>query len=201
MKFKNIILPLICMVLLITLVSALSWDNKVSKKQLTFDGKLINGNELLERYKPIEIKNSFGLGKTLMEGYLSQHTEVCSDDCSSTIEINLLEDGILIDDIRFKTTKGDNANIDYKLYVDRKPYEIGTELKAGKYKVLLEGDKGLYGDIDWIIKSQGQWLDSWAWWRSWYDWNDDFETDVDLSEQYMLSCSKGSCSIKKTFLY
>ncbi len=24
-------------------------------------------------------------------------------------------------------------------------------------------------------------------------WNDDFETDVDLSEQYMLSCSKGSC--------
>jgi len=97
MKFKNIIFSFLCTLFLLTSVSALSWDNKLNEKEVTFDGKSISGNNLLEKYKPIEIKNSFGLGKTLFEGYLSQHTYSCGNDCSSTIEINLLEDGVLID--------------------------------------------------------------------------------------------------------
>ena len=134
------------MVLLITLVSALSWDNKIKEKSFTFDGKSIHGNELLEKYKPIEIKNSFGLGKTLFEGYLSNHTETCGVDCSSTMEINLLKDGVLIDDIKFLTKQKGNDWVEqsinnYQFYVDGKEYILGDEVKAGKYQVILEGEK------------------------------------------------------------
>ena len=165
---KKIVLSFICIILLITLVSAFSFDNKISEKVFTFDGQDIKGNELLELYKPIEIRNSFGFGKTLFQGYLSQHTDYCSNDCSSTIEINLLQDGILIDDIKFQTLKDGKWIVQsinsYQLYINGEEYILGEEVKSGIYTILLEGQKKSYRTVDWQITSQGKLLDSWAIW-------------------------------------
>ena len=180
---KNIVLTLVCMVFLVASVSALSWDNKLTEKDITFDGKSIQNNKLLEQYKPIEIKNYFGAGKTLFEGYLSQHTYSCGNECSSTIEINLLEDGVLIDDIRFKTLQKNGEWIEqpirsYQFYVDGKLYLIGEEVKAGIYEVKLVGIKSASRTVDWQIKSQGRWIEEWATWGSGQ------EVIIDNSTQY-----------------
>jgi len=88
---------IVCMgLLMVNFASSLKFDNIKSEKDITFDGKSIVGNYLLEKYKPIEIKNLFGFGRTQFQGYLSQHTETCGEDCSSTIEIQTGQDGILV---------------------------------------------------------------------------------------------------------
>jgi len=176
MKSKNIIFSFLFTLFLLTSVSALSWDNKLTEKEVTFDGKSISGNNLLEKYKPIEIKNSFGFGETLFEGYLSQHTEFCGVNCSSTIEINLLEDGPLIEEVIFKDLDGNDVLINgYQFYIikngNKIPYELNQKVKAGIYQVFLEGKKNLGESVDWIIKSQGQWINLWADWQDveWYE--------------------------------
>ena len=166
---KKLFLILFCTVLLVGTVYALEFDNKLDEKDITFDGKSIKGNKLLEQYKPIEIVNTFGFGKILMEGYLSQHTDFCGVDCLSTIEINLLEDGVLVDDIVFKTLQKDGSWIEqdirsYQFYVNGEPYNVGTELKAGRYQVLLRGEKKPSRTVDWQITSQGKLIDEWAVW-------------------------------------
>jgi len=106
---KKLFIFLMLGILLISFVSAYNFDNVKYEKDKTFDGKEILGNNLLEKYKPIEIKNAFGLGETLFEGYISKHDETCWIDCSSTMEIKLNQDGVLIDDIIFKTLQEDNS--------------------------------------------------------------------------------------------
>ena len=43
-------------------------------------------------------------------------------------------------------------------------YVLGNKLPVGNYKVKLEAKKDSKETIDWVIKSQGEWLDSWAAW-------------------------------------
>jgi len=164
-KMKNLVLTFVCIIFLISSISAFDFDNKLNEPHFTFDGKSIKGNKLLEQYNPIEIKNSFGYGKTLFQGYLSQHTYHCSDDCSSTLEIKLEEDGVLIEDIIFKDEKGSLTSIkNYQFFVNDKPYNLNQRLKKGIYQVRLEGEKDYSKTVDWIIKSQGKWINEWAVW-------------------------------------
>lgn len=99
----TLITLVVCFILSISMVSAFEFDNRKYSRDTTFDGKNIAGDKLLEKYAPIEIKNMFGLGKTHFEGYLSQHDDVCGQDCKSTMEIKLNEDGVLVDDVIFET--------------------------------------------------------------------------------------------------
>ena len=202
---KKILTILLLGFFLISLASALDIDNWKFEQDKTFDGKLVSENNLLQKYKPIEIKNWLGLGETLFEGYLSQHTEICGIDCKSTIEINLHEDGVLVDEIIFKTLQEDGSWInqdvrnyqfkylgnidDYKLKcIDGKysevnksyeqicsnekvgshegwiNYDLGEEVSKGIYTLKLDAQKKPSRTVDWIIKTNGEWLESWATW-------------------------------------
>jgi len=66
-----------------------------------------------------------------------------------------------------------------------KEYSLKQELEAGTYEVKLEGQKEPSRAVDWIIKSEGIWIDDWAVWGA----NDllnklvgywDFETNTEL---------------------
>lgn len=43
-------------------------------------------------------------------------------------------------------------------------YKIGQEVKAGTYKIKLEGTKKIYEVYDWIVTLQGKQIDEWATW-------------------------------------
>jgi len=45
------------------------------------------------------------------------------------------------------------------------------ELGAGTYEVKLEGEKKSIRAVDWIVKSQGVWIDEWALWYGMYETN------------------------------
>jgi len=206
---RKLILFLIIGMFLVSFASALSFDNIRYKKSMTFNGISIHGNKLLEKYNPIEIKNAFGLGSTLFEGYLSQHNNTCEIDCQSTIEIKT-ESGILAEDIKFETLQKDGSWIkqnvrnyhlsywgkidDYKTeckngkeqlspngtsYIPRIcnqiktgshygwiNYQIGKVLPRGIYKLKLNAQKKPSRTVDWKIKTEGIWLNSWATWGS-----------------------------------
>lgn len=175
--------------LALPLTSGLDFDNVKDFKDVTFDGKQVYGNELLERYNPVEIKNIFGLGKTLFSGYLSQHDDVCGIECSSTIEIDLPEDGILINDIIFKTLQDDGNWIEqdvrsYQFTIGGENYNIGEEVPAGIYTLELNAEKKFSRTVDWVIETNGEWLESWATWGSWanqvYDEIDDSSINTSL---------------------
>jgi len=110
-------------ILLIGTISAFEFDNIKSDLSFTKNTKLnigdkqIDYNPIWEKYKPIEIKNSFGLGKILFSGAIDEHTESCGDNCFSTIDIELGEDGSLIDDIKFYTIKDDGSKLNKILEV------------------------------------------------------------------------------------
>ena len=207
---KKLLTILLLGIFLVSLVSALSFDNFKYQKDITFDGHSIIGNKLLEEYKPLQIKNAFGLGKTLFEGYISQHNNTCGINCLSTIEINLPEDGVLIEDIRFKTLQKDNSWIiqsvrnyqlsylgridDYKTecingkqiispngtisipkicnqiktgsHQGQIDYKLGEKLPKGIYTLKINAQKKPSRTVDWQIKTEGIWLDSWATWGS-----------------------------------
>ncbi len=185
---KKIFLFLLLGMFMISFCSAFEFDNIKYKKDITFDGKNVIGNKLLERYKPIEIKNSFGLGKTLFEGYLSQHDDTCGQNCKSTMQIKLNQDGVLIDNVIFETLI-DNSWVEqnirsYQFYINDKPYNLGDEVEAGIYEVRLEGEKSLFKTIDWKIATQGKLIGEWAVWAS--------DIVVDLISYYKLDESSGT---------
>jgi len=155
---------------MVSFASAWSFDNIKDSRFTTFDGKQVEDYPLLKKYNPIKITNAFGFGDTIFEGYLSQHTETCGIDCSSTIEIKLHEKRPLIEDIEFKElqSKGKwvTQNLDYEFYVDGKKYEVGTSMDAGTYTVRLEASKSQFKTIDWIISTGGETLVEWAVWNS-----------------------------------
>ena len=209
--YKRLCLTLIIVVALfimvIPVVSAFEFDNIKSDTTITFDGKLIKDYPLFQIYKPIKITNAFGLGSTLFEGYIDTHTETCGIDCSSTIKIKTGQDGILIDDVIFKTLQEDGSwveqdirNYQFKYWGNISDYEykcidteelnengtkitecsniqigshegwinynLGDELPKGEYEIKLEAQKKPSRTVDWIIKTNGEWLDSWATWGS-----------------------------------
>jgi len=43
-------------------------------------------------------------------------------------------------------------------------YELGEIVKAGTYELKLDGQKKPSRTVDWIIKTNGEWLNSWATW-------------------------------------
>jgi len=114
-KNKLMIILLLGMFLILPVVSANVLDNKVSFDKInsfTLNKKVVEYNPIWEEYKPIKIKSWLGLGETKWEGYISQHTKTCGRDCFSTMEIYLPKDGVLIDEIRFKTLQDDNSWIE-----------------------------------------------------------------------------------------
>jgi len=52
-----------------------------------------------------------------------------------------------------------------------KEYNLGEEVSAGIYYVKLEGKKDIEKTVDWIIQSQGIWIDDWAVWGPAYEVN------------------------------
>jgi hypothetical protein len=107
------ILPLLILLLGVFLVvlptvTAFDFDNVKEEVGLTangsleFDGRYIPNNNLWNKYKPLDIKNAFGLGSTLFRGYIDKHTESCSNNCESKIVVKLYSNGVLFDSIKFK---------------------------------------------------------------------------------------------------
>jgi hypothetical protein len=171
-----LIFSLVLLVLVLPYVNAYEFDNVKS-----FDKYIGN-------YGKITITNSFGLGSIISELELKDNTDYCGSECSANIQIDMKEDGILIDDIKFLEKQEDekwieNTIKDYKFYIkdgtkvvfnetinkteiidNYLEYKIGTEVKVGTYYVKLEGIKESYQTIDWQITSQGRLINDWAVW-------------------------------------
>jgi len=160
---------------MLSMVSAFQFDNVLDKVTTTFDGKEVKDYPLLEKYSPIKISNAFDLpliGNTLFEGYLSQHTNTCGDDCESIINIKH-HSGSLIDDIRFIGEQPKSYNIKIvkvgehiEEEISWKDYNIGNEIEEGIYRLRISGKLNLFKSTDWQIKVKGIWIDSWAVWDS-----------------------------------
>ncbi len=128
---KKLFVFLLLGVFLISFASAFEFDNVKDNQATTWDGKNVNGNELLEKYTPIKITNAFGLGSIIFEGYLSQHDESCGIDCSSIMEINLHEERPLIDSVDFYTINEDES----KSKQDVRSYQFYIKTDENEYSV------------------------------------------------------------------
>ncbi len=159
-----ILVSLMIILMAVPLIIAWEFDN-VKRVEETF------GNA---GYKDIEIKNSFGFGKTLWSGTLDYNTIVCGKVCSAEKIITLSVDGSLVDNVKFETINGKDRIEEpinsYQFYIKNgnewDKYAIGSRLKAGTYTLKLEGYKDLDKEVDWIIKTNGIWIDDWAIWTS-----------------------------------
>lgn len=140
------------LILQISMVSAWEFDNIKDSTTITFDRKDIKDYPLLQEYSPIKISNAFNLpliGDTIFEGYLSQHTETCGIDCSSTMEIKLYEERPLIDEVEFKTLQLDGKwieqnvrNYQFKYLGIKGVYE--TQCTKGIEKIYPNGTKYIF---------------------------------------------------------
>ena len=112
----KIMIGLMIMFMAISMVSALEFDNIVkdidTSSNIFIGDKEISYNTIWEKYNPIQIDNIFGLGETLWEGAIDEHTESCGINCYSTITISLPKDGSLIDDVKFLTEQEDESWIE-----------------------------------------------------------------------------------------
>ncbi len=151
------------MILIVGSISALEMDNR--KGDLIID-------ETTSKYGRIEIRDWFGLIK-LIELELKTNTDKCLIECSAEKEIIMYQKGSLIDEIRFETINPDGSRTiepieDYKFYIKKNnkwiTYELGTLVNEGTYQIRLEGKKSILKSVDWVIKSNGQWIDEWAVW-------------------------------------
>ena len=163
-KVGKLILFSLLVILVVTVsVSAVNFDNR--------KGELQKG-EGISNYGKIEIKDWFGL-IDLVSLELKKNTDFCFSECSAEKEIIMHQSGVLIDDVRFETIlysgRYEEPILDYQFYVKNKvggwrKYELGAKVDKGTYQVKLEGIKSPMKKVDWIIKSQGQWIDEWALW-------------------------------------
>jgi len=171
---KKIFLVLFLAVLLVGSVSASILDFKSEFKDessYTLNNKVLNYNELWKDYSPIEIKSIFGV--TRFKGAIVEHTKVCGQDCFSTMEIYIPEDGSLVDSIEFKTLQEDGKWVEQSIrkynfkylgdegWID---YNEGDIVPAGEYILKLTGEKKPSRTVDWIIDTTGKTLKSWAIW-------------------------------------
>ena len=125
-KQINIFLILIVIVLSISLISAgMDWDNRKGVSD-TF-GKA--------NYPNIEIKNTFGLGKTLWKGTLDRNTDTCGINCEAITIIELTEKGSLIDDVMFETILDDSIEQN-KILEERDDYveDLNADLNSDDIK-------------------------------------------------------------------
>jgi len=213
MKKNLIISVLLIGMFLLSFANAAQFDNVKEKnwnKELKQDFKTdkldLKYNTLWDKYEPITVENTFGLGKTLFEGAITEHTEVCEYDyCYSIMEIYTSGDDAVIDDIIFKTEQEDGSWVEqdvrsYKLQywgdIDDYEYQcvdsgetskngtkiqscsnvktgshegyktlgLGEVLPAGNYKIKLEAWKKPSRTVDWIIETNGKFLNEWAVW-------------------------------------
>lgn len=72
------------------------------------------------------------------------------------------------------------------------PYAVGEVLPIGTYVIRLEGEKDPFDSIDWIIKTNGRWIDEWAVWKT--EIFNDFESGgiPDSLHTYRDACDSGS---------
>jgi hypothetical protein len=78
-------------------------------------------NQNTSKYGKVEIKDWFGILK-LASLELKENTDNCGNDCSMETEIIMYQDGVLIDDVKFKERDWDNTwhdldLKDYKFYI------------------------------------------------------------------------------------
>jgi hypothetical protein len=152
-KFFSIFFVLV-ICLSISSISGFNFDNK----------KTFEKGDL--EYGKVTIENAFGVGDKISELILIENTDVCDNDCYAKIEINLFKETSLTDDIQFKY--GDIKNYDFYLIENgnKKKYNLNQKLSKGKYTLLIEGSKSGLSSVDWIIKSNGKWIDEWALWSA-----------------------------------
>lgn len=203
-KSLSLLVVLLMFTIAAPITAAMEIDNIKNSKNIpaggsfNLNGKAIEHNPIWNNYAPIEIKNLFGLGKTLFQGAITQHDEVCGQDCSSTMQIYLGEDSVLIDDVDFYTIKSDGSRVkqdvrSYQFYVssvdtddstnviDDTPYSIGTEMSSGTYEVRLEAEKKPSRTVDWVIETQGEVLNEWAVWDGINYVYDDYDSSINSS--------------------
>jgi len=168
------ILVILTFLLVAPLTAAMNIDNK--KSSIDTDGlsfrvgeKELEYNTIWDEYKPLEVKNLFGFGKTLLRGAITSHTDVCGDNCSSTMQIYLAEDSVLIDDVTFYTLQSNESWVEqdvrsYQFYINGNSYTLGTEMPAGTYEIRLDGEKKPSRTVDWVVETQGEELREWAVW-------------------------------------
>jgi len=179
--------------LMFPLVSSLD-TNELNEMNVTFNGIPVEDNVILEEYKPLEIVSLFGLGDVLFEGYIYEHDNTCGEECFSYINVSLSNSGSLIDDIIFKTLQSDGSWVeqDVRSYeikyfalvnetecvfgelprcyftnetkMDWVRYSLGQSVDAGVYEIKIEAKKRPDRTIDWVIKTNDKWLESWATW-------------------------------------
>ncbi len=150
-----------------------------------FDFNKKSFDKSVGEYGKVTINDWFGFGKQA-EFQLTENTEICKGGkCSALIpEFIKYEDGVLIEDIRFI---GDQPK-SYQIYLNDKPYEIGTEGKADNYKFELKGNLGILKETDWQIKVDGIWITEYALWRTedglfvYYDFQEDAAADTLLKD-------------------
>jgi hypothetical protein len=132
-KIIGLAILLLPLLLCINLVSAWDLDNvknivnvpKGNSYELN-PNKTIEYNSIWEIYKSIEITNALGLGEKLFAGAIINHTEECSLDCNSIIEIYISNKNVLIEDIIFYLDNKEKEIINYNIYIKTKQekYEI-----------------------------------------------------------------------------
>jgi len=115
----------IFLILCVNMVSSLNFDN--------IKGDLIIDNTT-SRYGKVIIKDWFGL-LDLATLELKENTDTCGLDCSMRTEIIMYQDGVLIDDVRFRERDWDDTwhdldLKDYKFYVKTD----GTEWQVEDYR-------------------------------------------------------------------
>ena len=174
------------LVIQINVVSAFDFDNVKDDLIYSKDTKLIIGdktidyNPIWEKYKPVEITNTFGLGKTLFKGAIDEHTEVCGTGCFSTINIYLENAGTLFDSIEYYkiTNNGGKVKTNIKQenfsYIKNSieyDYNAGDIVSGGNYLLKIEGSKHPKDTIDWVLETNGKTISEWAYWGG-YDFSD-----------------------------
>ena len=180
---KKIFLIMFLAILLVGSVSAGILDIKSEFKKVdsyNLNTKVIEYNNLWEKYAPIEIKSWLGLGETLFKGAIVEHTEVCGQDCFSTMEIYIPNEGSLVDGVVFKTLQENgrwveqsirNYQFEYLGLEGWVNYNLGEIVPAGEYTLKLTGEKKPSRTVDWIIDTQGKTLNSWAVWSEEWIWS------------------------------
>lgn len=135
-------------------IAGAEFDNVVNQIDYTKDipitigteAKLIEYKPIWEKYAPLRIENIFGLGKTLAQLALEEHTETCGSNCYSTFDICTYNDGVLIDDIKFV-----GGDVDYKFLLETgslvDKYEYGCKY-TGTY---APNGSALYNCSNYII--------------------------------------------------
>jgi len=110
-------LLLIVGILSLQLTTALDFDNI---KEVTNEKSFIGVDK-------IEVYNSWIIpgvikGDLLWKGSVEKHTQTCSNNCESDINVNLEKDGVLVNDISFEKINSDGSrdviDLDYELLIE-----------------------------------------------------------------------------------